>query len=141
MEEAALDGQFWTSVRQVLDFTKPIYHMIWFADTDKPVIGEVYEQMDNMLGQIKDIVHNKDPDLYKMIHDFVCVRWNKLNLPLYCLAYILTPKYYSTSWLGQPAPGGGIRTKPHLDPEVTSGYLQALEKLIPDREECATVCL
>jgi len=129
VEEAALDGQFWKSVRQVLDFTKPIYHMIRFADTDKPVIGEVYEQMDTMLGQIKDIVHNRDPDLYKMIHDFVCVRWNKLNLPLHCLAYILTPKYYSTSWLGQPTPGGGIRTKPHLDAEVTSGYLQALEKL------------
>ena len=80
MEEAALDGQFWTSVRQVLDFTKPIYHMIRFADTDKPVIGEVYEQMDTMLGQMKDIVHNNDPNLYKLIRDFVCVRWNKPKL-------------------------------------------------------------
>eukprot|EP00253_Pinus_taeda_P007637 PITA_07637 len=94
-----------------------------------------------MLGQIKDIVHNKDLDLYKLIHDCVCERWNRLNLPLHCLAYILTPKYYSTSWLGQPALGGGIRTKPHLDAEVTSGYLQALEKLIPDREECVAVRL
>ena len=73
MEEAALDGQFWTSVKHVLDLTKPIYHMIRFADTDKPVIGEVYEQMDTMLGQIKDIVHNRDLDLYKLIHDCVCV--------------------------------------------------------------------
>ena len=72
MEEAALDGHFWTSVRQVFDFTKPIYHMIRFADTDKPVIGEVYEQMDTMLGQIKDIVHNNDPNLYKLIPDCVC---------------------------------------------------------------------
>eukprot|EP00253_Pinus_taeda_P004520 PITA_04520 len=141
VEEAALDGQFWTSVRQVLDFTKPIYHMTWFADTDNPMIGEVYEQMDTMLGQIKDIVHNRDPDLYKLIHDCVCEWWNRHNLPLHCLAYILTPKYYSTSWLGQPAPRGGIRTKTHLDAEVPSGYLQALEKLIPDREECAVVRL
>eukprot|EP00253_Pinus_taeda_P002348 PITA_02348 len=111
VEETALDGQFWSSVRQVLDFTKPIDHMIRFADTDKPVIGEVYEQTDTMLGQIKDIVHNRDPDLYKLIHDFVCVQW------------------------------GGIRTKPHLDAEVTRGYLEALEKLIPDREECAVVHL
>jgi len=72
VEEAALDGKFWARVRQVLDFSKPIYHMIQFADIDKPVIGEVYEQMDTMLGQIKDIVHNNDPDLYKLIHDFVC---------------------------------------------------------------------
>eukprot|EP00253_Pinus_taeda_P030171 PITA_30171 len=73
LKEAALDGIFWASVRQVLDFTKPIYHMIRFADTNKPVIGEVYEQMDTMLGQIKDIVHNNDPDLYKLIHDCVCM--------------------------------------------------------------------
>jgi len=141
VEEAALDGQFWTTVRQVLDFTKPIYNMIRFADTDKPVIGEVYEQMDTMLGEIKDIVNNRDPDLYNLIHDCVCERWKRLNLPLHCLAYILTPKYYSDSWLGKPAAGGGVRTKPHLDREVTKGYLDALEKLVPDREECAAVRL
>lgn len=78
VEEAALDGMFWARVRQVLDFTKPVYHMIWFADTDKPVIGEVYEQMDTILRQIKDIVHNNDPNLYKLIHDCVCIpMWKK----------------------------------------------------------------
>eukprot|EP00253_Pinus_taeda_P006026 PITA_06026 len=141
VEEAALDGMFWAHVRQVLDFTKPIYHMIQFADTDKPVIGEVYEQMDTMLGQINDIVHNNDLNLYKLIHNCVCIRWDKLNVPLYCLAYILAPKYYSTSWLGQPAPQGGVRVKHHIYEEVSIGYLQALEKLILDREECASVHL
>ena len=43
MEETALDGMFWAHVRKILEFTKPIYHMIQFVDTDKPVIGEVYE--------------------------------------------------------------------------------------------------
>eukprot|EP00253_Pinus_taeda_P025103 PITA_25103 len=141
VEAVALDGMFWARVRQVLDFTKPIYHMIQFADTDKPVIGEVYAQMDTMLGQIKDIVHNNDPKLYKLIHDCVYVWWDKLNVPLHCLVYILMPKYYSTSWLGQPAQGGGVRAKPHIDEEVSKGYLEALEKLIPNREECASVRL
>ena len=50
VEDTVLDGQFWASVKFVLQFTKPIYHMIRFADTDKPIIGEVYEQMDSMLG-------------------------------------------------------------------------------------------
>ena len=124
-----------------MDFTKPIYHMIRFADTDKPAIGEVYEQMDTMLEQIKDIVHKNDPDFYKLIHDSVCIRWDKLNVPLHCLSYILTPKYYFASWLDQPALGGGVRVKPHIDEEVSTGYLQALEKLIHDREECASVRL
>lgn len=56
LEETALDGMFWARVKQVLEFTKPVCHMIQFEDTDKPVIREVYEQMDTMLGQIKYIV-------------------------------------------------------------------------------------
>jgi len=61
VEETTLNGLFWARVRQVLEFTKPIYNMIRFADIDKPMIGEVYEQMDTMLGQIKDIVQKYDP--------------------------------------------------------------------------------
>ena len=95
--------------------------MIRFSDTDKPVIGEVYEQMDSMLGQIKDVVKDNDPNLYAMIHNYVCARWNKLNVPLHALAYILMPKYYYPSWLGQTAPGGGVKIKPHTDPEVQEG--------------------
>lgn len=57
--------------------------MIHFGDTNALVIGEVYEQMDNMLGKIKDIVHEKDPNLYDIIHNFVCAWWNKINVPLH----------------------------------------------------------
>ena len=74
MEETALDGLFWAHVKEFFNFTKPIYSMIQFADTDKPVIREVYEQMDSMLGQIKDIVDPKDPILYKHIHAQVVKR-------------------------------------------------------------------
>jgi len=31
--------------------------------------------------------------------------------------------------LGQPVAGGGVRTKPHLDPEVTKGYLETEKEL------------
>ena len=82
------------------------------ADTDKPVIGEVYEQMDSMLGHIKDIVQQKDVILYDHIHKHVVKRWDDLNVPLHALAYVLTPKYYSPSWLAKPAPRGGVRKNP-----------------------------
>ena len=85
VEDTVLDGQFWASVKFVLQFTKPIYHMIRFADTDKPVIGEVYEQMDNMLGQIKDILESKDPIPYDHIHKHVVKRWEHLNVPLHAM--------------------------------------------------------
>jgi hypothetical protein len=45
--------------------------MIRFANIDQLVIGEVYEQMDNMLGQIKDIVELRDVFLYYHIHKHV----------------------------------------------------------------------
>ena len=55
------------------------------------------------------------------------------------MSLLLTPKYYSPSWLSQLAPGGGVRRKPHIDPEVQNGYMLALDKLVPDEEECAQV--
>ena len=54
VEDTVLDGHFQTQVKYVLQFTKPVYNMIRFADTDQSVIGDVYEQMDSMLGHIKD---------------------------------------------------------------------------------------
>ena len=82
--------------------------MIRFADTDKLVIGEVYEHIDSMLVQIKDVVESKDPILYDHIHTHVVRRWDNLNFSLHALAYVLTPKYYSPSWLAKPVPGVGI---------------------------------
>lgn len=137
MENTVLDGHFWSQVRYVLQFIKPIYNMIRFADIDKSVIGEIYELMDSMLGHIKDIVQLKDAILYDHIHKHVVKRWDNLNVPLNALAYVLTPKYYSPSWLAKPALGGGVRKKPHTDPKVQNGYMIALEKLVPDEEENA----
>ena len=95
--------------------------MIHFVDTDQPVIGEVYEQMDSMFGHIKDIVEQRDAILYDHIHKHVIKMWDNLNVSLHALAYVLTTKYYSPSWLAQPAPGGGVRKRPHTDPKVQNG--------------------
>ena len=46
---------------------------------------------------------------------------------------LLTPKYYSPSWLAQLAHGGEVRRKLHIDPEVHTRYMLALDKLVPDR--------
>jgi hypothetical protein len=43
MKETILDSHFWSQVRYVLQLTRPIYNMIKFADSDRPIIGEVYE--------------------------------------------------------------------------------------------------
>jgi hypothetical protein len=82
-----------------------------FADIDQSVIREVHEKMDNMLGQIKDIVEMRDAILYDHIHKHVVKRWDILNVPLHALACFLTPKYYSPSWLAKLAPGVGLGEK------------------------------
>ena len=64
VEDIDLDGHFGAQVKYVLQFTKPVFNMIRFVDTDQPVIGEVYEQMDNMLGHMKDIVEQRYAILY-----------------------------------------------------------------------------
>ena len=96
--------------------------------------------MDRMLGQINDIVEQKDRVLYDLIHKHVVKRWDNLNVPLHVLAYVLTPKYYSPFWLDHLA-ARGVRKKPHTDPKVQKGYMQAIEKLVDDEEECSQLRL
>ena len=105
--------------------------MICFADINQPVIGEVYEQMDSMLGHIKDIVEQRDAILYDHIHKHVVKRWDNLNVPLHALAYVLTPKYYSPFWLAQLAPGSGVWKRPHTDLEVQNGYMLCIRQVGP----------
>jgi hypothetical protein len=97
--------------------------MIKFVDSDRPIIGEVYEQMDSMLGQIKDIVEPRDANLYNNIRVEVEKWWEMLNIPLHTLAYVLTPKYYHVSWISSPTPGGGTKKRPHQDPEAQASYI------------------
>ena len=87
-------------------------------------------------GHIKDILEQKDPILYDHIHTHVVKRLEHLNVPLHALAYVLTPKYYSQSWLAKPTHEDGVRRKPNTDLEVQVGYMAAIDKLVLDVEEC-----
>ncbi|KAI8561094.1 hypothetical protein RHMOL_Rhmol04G0310100 [Rhododendron molle] len=140
VQQTVLDDDFWRKSQRVLKITKPIYKMLRFSDTDQPIIGEVYEQMDTMLGNIKDTL-SADPIVCDLIHELVEARWDKMNIPLHCLAYVLVPKYYTNSWLSNPAPGGVRRRKPHTDSEVQRGYLEAIDKIVVDRNEAAVIRL
>jgi hypothetical protein len=92
-----------------------------------------------MLRKIKDIVEPRDVNLYNHIRVEVEKQWEMLNIPLHALTYVLTPKYYHVSWLSSPAPGGGTKKRPHQDPKVQAVYMKALDKLVPDEEECDNI--
>ncbi len=55
--------------------------MLRFCDTDQPIIGEVYEQMNTMLRNIEEILAT-DPVVYDLINKVVVERWDKMSIPL-----------------------------------------------------------
>ncbi|KAG5561819.1 hypothetical protein RHGRI_004760 [Rhododendron griersonianum] len=138
IKKIVMDEDFWSKTKRVLKITKPIYKMLKFCDTDQAIIGEVYEQMDTMLGKLKDILVT-DPVVYNLVYQIVVERWDRMNIPLHCIAYVLIPKYYTHSWLSKSAPGGMRRMKPHCDLEVQKGYLDAIDKMINDPSEATKI--
>ncbi|KAJ0901317.1 putative ribonuclease H-like superfamily [Helianthus annuus] len=96
--ETIKDDLFWENVENILAITKPIYLLIKFCDGDGPKMGEVYERMDNMLGEIKDVMKkNKFSSDFPVVEQIVLARWEKMTIPLHCLAFALTPRFYD-SW-------------------------------------------
>ncbi|KAF8400216.1 hypothetical protein HHK36_013513 [Tetracentron sinense] len=127
-----------TVVSDAWKITKPIYKMIKFTDQEGPLIGDIYEGMDSMLGHIRDNLRGKD-DLFSVVEKIVTERWEKMNVPLHSLADALTPKYYDLDYLQLPAPGGGKRIHPNQDNDILDGVLEALSKITQDEAQADIV--
>ncbi|XP_077250104.1 uncharacterized protein LOC143889688 [Tasmannia lanceolata] len=127
---------FWEDVDSILAITKPIYFLIKFCDGDGPKMGEIYERMDNMLGEIKDFMKKKNYcDKYPKVKEIVLKRWEKMNIPMHCLGFALTPRFYDLRYLAMPAPEGTVRRSPNQDKEVIKGVMGAFAKISESVEE------
>ncbi|GFY95204.1 hypothetical protein Acr_10g0005890 [Actinidia rufa] len=62
-----------------------------------------------------------------------------MNVPLHFLAYVLTPHYYSNTWLQSLDPKGEKRKKPHVDPDVSKVYLDVVDRLLRNSGEACIV--
>ena len=132
------DENFWNEVENILAITGPIYSVLRFSDGEGPKMGEIYERMDNMVGEIKDIMtHDDNPHKldYPDVEDIIMERWEKMNIPLHSLAFALNPKYYDQRYIEKPAPGGLVRKAPKKDPDVMKGVLEAIKKIGDDASE------
>ncbi|KAF8405303.1 hypothetical protein HHK36_010206 [Tetracentron sinense] len=138
IEVDVMCDEFWSRVELVLLVTKPIYKMIKFTDQEGPLIGDIYEGMDSILGHIRDNLRGKD-ELFSIVEKIVTERWEKMNIPLHCLAHALTPKYYDLDYLQLPAPGGGKRIPPDQDNDILDGVLEALSKITQDEAQADIV--
>ncbi|KMS96520.1 hypothetical protein BVRB_8g202130 [Beta vulgaris subsp. vulgaris] len=115
---------------------KPVYKLMKFCDGDGPMMGEIYERMDNMLGQLKDIMSTSKykTDFPKMA-TIVVTRRDKMTIPLHCLGFALTPRFYDKIYLESLAPGGYTRKAPNLDKEVVFGCMEAFGRIAEDADE------
>ncbi|KAK9057621.1 hypothetical protein SSX86_022457 [Deinandra increscens subsp. villosa] len=130
------NDDFWNDVENILKITKPIYLLVKFCDGEGAKMGEIYEKMDNMLGEIKEVMENGVYALsYPKAVDIITTRWNKMNIPLHCLGFALTPRFYDTRYLQMKAPGGLDRRAPNLDKEVMKGVMEAFQRISENKEE------
>ncbi|KAK9690186.1 hypothetical protein RND81_09G110000 [Saponaria officinalis] len=128
--ENVKNDNFWDEVENIVTILKPLYHVLRFADGEGPRMGEIYEKMDNMSGEVQDTMASN-----RYFHDFskmeqlITKRWEKMNVPIHCVGFALNPRFYDANYLKSPAPGGVSRKAPNLDKEVVTGLMKSLEKL------------
>ena len=100
MKEKIVNDDWWDKVDYIIDFTKPIYDMIWVCDTDRPCLHLVYEMWDSMIEKVKLEIYKKEKHsrsqncpFYDTIYQVLIARWTKSYTSLHCLAHSLNPRY------------------------------------------------
>lgn len=115
--------QFWSDAKYIVSIITPVFQVIRYEDADSPSLGEVYECIVSMLGQMNIVVRKRDPTLAfytKHIEPIIHHRWEKLNTPLHMVAYALNPKWYI------PRLG---RVTPLQDDEVNNGFFRYIARM------------
>ena len=51
-----LDDVWWERVDLLIQIMDPIISLLRFADTDQPILGEVYEGWDSMIESVRTII-------------------------------------------------------------------------------------
>lgn len=61
--------------------------------------------------------------------------WAKMTIPLHCLGFVLSPRFYDARYLEKLAPGGIRRKAPIRDKEVIDGVMQAFNCIAKNKDE------
>ena len=138
VKDIVLDDAWWEMVDLIIQIMDPIISLLGFADTDKPILGEVYEGWDSMIESVRSTILQSEYPEYETspeafcdtIQDILVSRLDKNCTPLHCLAHSLNPKYYNHEWLN----GGPSRKfPPHMDGDISQGRKEAFRGVFQDR--------
>ena len=62
-----LDDGWWDTVDLSIKIMEPIISLLRFADTDQPILAEVYEGWDSMIESMRTIVMENECVLYEIL--------------------------------------------------------------------------
>eukprot|EP00253_Pinus_taeda_P018342 PITA_18342 len=118
VKDTVLDDAWWERIDLLIKIMDPIISLLRFADTNQPILGEVYEGWDSVIESMRRFILQSECPKYETsseaffttIQDIFVSGWNKNCTPLHCLAHSLNPKYYSHEWLNG---GPSHRTSSH----------------------------
>ncbi|MCO5582502.1 hypothetical protein L7F22_036399 [Adiantum nelumboides] len=122
-----LSDDFWKKIEKYVKVLWPVMAMLRVVDRDEPIMSVVYEAIDQMLEQIKEILEeDKDGTLmYEEIRELAQERWDMLHSPLHATDFLLNPILFSK--------------KPYKDKEVMKGWRKTLDRVGRDEEEKTTL--
>ncbi|CAN7074785.1 unnamed protein product [Brassica oleracea var. botrytis] len=103
-----LSDEWWEKVSYIIYFTRPIYVMIRFCETDKPSLHLIYEMWDSMIEKVKYEIYKKE------------------KRPL-----IEVSPFYKYEWLSE----NSARLGPHRDPDVSSERMKCFRRLFPSTDD------
>ena len=67
IKDRVLDDLWWERVEYLLKITEPIMSMFRYANMDRPCLGEIYDGIDSMLENIKQIVNERQQNPCKQL--------------------------------------------------------------------------
>ncbi|KAK8931186.1 hypothetical protein KSP39_PZI016912 [Platanthera zijinensis] len=115
-------GRFWSHVTICLKAAFPLIKVLRMVDSEGPMMGFIYEQMDKAKEKIQlnfDNIKKKYEPIWAIIDE----RWtSQLHRPLHAAAYYLNPHYHFSPTF-------------RADAEVKIGFYSCLQRMIPNEDE------
>jgi hypothetical protein len=125
---------FWKGVKELLVVSESIVCLLRQCDKGVPIVGKVYYAMfliGEELGALKEGTNEQHPGVklsavkYEQINWLWRKRWEYLHSDMHSAGFVLEPEFQSVEY-GQDQ-----------NAEVMQGFLNILEKLIPDADDQA----
>lgn len=123
IESQLLSAPFWDNIEKYVKVLWPVMAMFRMVDRDEPVMGTVYEGIDQMLEQIKEILkeYKDGSDEYEEIRELAQERWEMLHSPLHATAFVLNPMWFMK--------------QPYKDKDVMKGWRKTLDRVGKDEDD------